>query len=104
MTFGKAIRTARVRAGLTQATVAADCHISTQYLCDLEQDRRGPHDDDLILILAARLYLPYGYLVFLAGRIPWGMWEGLKAWPVDAGMADAAWEAFARVMRGEDRP
>jgi transcriptional regulator with XRE-family HTH domain len=104
MTFGNAILASRTRAGLTQATVAADCHISAQYLCDLEQDRRGPPDDDLILSLAARLYLPYGYLVFLAGRIPRGMWEGLKAWPVDSRVADAAWEAFARVMRGEETP
>ena len=104
MTFGKAVLAARTRAGLTQATVAADCHISAQYLCDLEQDRRGPPDDALILILAVRLYLPYGYLVFLAGRIPRGIWNSLKAWPVEPRVADAAWEAFARVMRGEDQP
>lgn len=101
MTFGEAIRARREHIGMDQKEAARLICRSAQYLCDIEADRRGPPPDRIVMDLCGCLGLSYAYLTFLAGRIPSGMWEGLKATPVDPNVADAAWAAFARVMRGE---
>ena len=52
MTFGEAIRAARIAAGKTQGEVAEHLGHSKSYICDLERDRRGPLDAERVQSLA----------------------------------------------------
>lgn len=76
MTFGAKIKEFRVFWELSQKDLAAlikkedGNSISTQYLCDMENDRRGAPSDALILQFAEELNLSSDHLFYLAGRIP----------------------------------
>jgi transcriptional regulator with XRE-family HTH domain len=96
MTFGRVIREARQRAGLSQRDLAArimredDRPISPQYLNDLERDRRNPPDYPLLRQFADVLDLPSDYLAFVAGRVP----EDLLTGDYDSDAVAAAFRAL----------
>jgi len=75
-TFGKAISNARKAKGWALKDLAEHVlrddgdHISTQYLNDIEHDRRSPSSDRLVQQFAEALGIDKDWLYFLAGRFP----------------------------------
>ncbi len=98
MTFGDALRARRQELGLHQRDVAARVGVSAQYLSDMEAGRRATPSDHVVHALAGELGLSYGYLSLLLGRVPAGLWAGVRLRGVDPDHAASAWVAFAEVL------
>ena len=105
MTFGEAITQARKDKELSQKQVAAGTlkedgiAISSQYLNDIEHDRRNPPSELIVRQLADALDLELDYLLFLAGRFPSDVLEMAR----DQEGITTAMRAFRSSLRGQSR-
>ena len=68
-TLGNEIASARIQQGFTQKEIAEKVHISPQYLCDIENNRRTPADNILVW-LAEALNINLNYAFYLVGKYP----------------------------------
>ena len=100
MTFGQTIAKARKDRGVSQRELALmvvkedGTPISSQYLNDIQRDRRNPPGDQLLEQLAKALVLDGDYLCFLAGKFPTDVRSG-------SGSPKKVAEAFRRTLRGD---
>ena len=99
VTFGQAISKARKVLGLSQKELAARVmkedgggSISSQYLNDIEYDRRSPSSGHRIRQFSGILNIPEDYLFALAGRLP----DDLRP---DASDPDKVVKAFANFRK-----
>lgn len=105
MTFGKVLSEARKQANYSQKELAALIKkedgqpISPQYLNDLERDRRNPPSDFLIEQFAKVLAISADVLYYHAGELS----ADLKGKSADPERVVAAYSAFRRVLKGEER-
>lgn len=103
MTFGGTISDARKKTGLSQKDLAAlikkedGTPISTQYLNDIERDRRNPPSDYILHQLAKALDLSQEYLSFLAGQYP----SDLREINPSPERVEKAFQAFRKTLKGE---
>ena len=76
MTFGQAVATARKSRGMQQRELAArilkadGTPISPQYLNDIEHDKRGAPDGQMLSRIARAVRVAPEYLYFCSGRLP----------------------------------
>lgn len=98
--FGVVLSTARKKLALSQRQVAESVikedggTISTQYLNDLEHDRRNPPSEHLLRQLAATLKLSPDYLTFLAGQLP----DEIRRSQASPEQIDKAFLAFRKAL------
>lgn len=75
-TLGSYISNSRKKIGMSQKELAKKIEreeggsISSQYLNDIEHDRRSPSSDHIIHQLARVLNIGTDYIYYLAGRVP----------------------------------
>lgn len=89
MAFGKHIRKARKRCGLTTRQVGAKLMKSHVYVVQIENGKFPPPSDETILTLAEILDEDPDVLLVMAGRIPAGLVEIIQEHPFE----------FARLIR-----
>lgn len=100
MSFGKVIRQARLRRGLSQKALAAlvlkedGQPITQQYLNDIEHGNRNAPSPRLIKRFAEVLDLEPEFLYYLAGEIP-EEWLNME---IDKHRVVAAYRAFYREL------
>jgi transcriptional regulator with XRE-family HTH domain len=68
--LGNLIVERRKELGQTQKSLAADLHISKQYLSDIERGLRHPRDAYFLQLLACLIHVSQDYVFYLTGQIP----------------------------------
>ncbi len=105
LTFGSAVTEARRGLALTQGELAQlirkpdGCCISTQYLSELERDRRPPADY-MVDQFAEALRIPREVLWFMTGRFP----PELRTSSADFWQIQGAFQAFRLVLEERTLP
>ena len=98
MTFGQSISKRRKELEFSQKYVAEQCNISSQYLNDIEHDRRNPPKQEIIGRLAELLKLDFEVLLFTAGQWP----EDLQNLNESPDRIQAAFSAFRKSLDPEN--
>ena len=100
MSFGQVIAEARKKQGLSQKDLASRIKkengtpISSQYLNDIERDRRNPPSEHILSQLAEELKLSLDYLHILSGKVP----EDIQVGRYKPEEIEAAIRAFRRTL------
>jgi transcriptional regulator with XRE-family HTH domain len=103
-TFGEVIAAARKARLLSQKELAARIlkddgrPISSQYLNDIERDRRNAPSEDLIIQFATELNVERDYLCLLAGAVPRDLSGLISA--AEPKVVSEAFRLFRRKIKG----
>ncbi|MGB4596138.1 MAG: helix-turn-helix transcriptional regulator [Anaerolineaceae bacterium] len=104
MTFGQYIAESRKKTGLSQKDLAERLRkedgqsISSQYLNDIEHDRRNPPGEFILLQISSELNLSLDYLRFLSGTLP----DDIKTQNHQPEEIEKAFKAFRKVLKGNN--
>lgn len=81
MEFEKLLKACRKESGYTIKQLAKECHISSQYLTDLENGNTDAYSEGVLYKLAQIFKLNGDAFVIKSGRIPtWATQQILKRW------------------------